>query len=287
MEPMHCPSAATPSAYRRTMAEEPWVTKLERAQEHIAALKVEIEDMQYRGALAIAVERNGPDHVLRAVVPEPISPRLSAVVGDALHNTRSALDLFASALWPHRVGRPLTKVEEAAVAFPITATPRAFDDWLRRMHRTLPQLDEDTVGHLRWVQPWYYDEQAAIVLNREPEWPDRRFSLLLRLADLNNIDKHRRLAVVAVFPQLLAAGHDSGRELRWRPGRQRLANGVEIGRWIPPDGDPDMTIEHMGDLSLVLELDLAARMTDPVTEVLDSMVGQVRIVLHQLTPLVS
>ena len=242
--------------------------------------------MRDRGELSIAIERDGAHHLLRAVVADPMPPRLSAVIGDALHNVRSALDLFASALWPHRVGRALTDREEALIHFPITQNPAEFNGWFDR-RPALPTLDDQAMADLRWVQPWYYDQQAATVLAREPQWPERRYHLLLRLQDLSNADKHRRLAVVAVFPDMIAAGTPADTDMQYRPGTQRPGNGVEIGRWIPPGDNPDMPIEHMGDLCLVLESDLDQALTDPVVEALGGMRQQVSIMLHQLSPLLG
>lgn len=265
------------------MAETAWATKLSRAREHIVALAAEINDMHERNELCIVIERDGRDHVLRAVVPDPVPARISAIIGDALHNTRSALDLFASALWPHRVGRALTTVEQARVTFPLTAHPDEFERWFRRRkEQGVPELDEDAIGDLRWVQPWYFDAQAADH-GLEPRWPDRRYDTLLRLQDLNNLDKHQRLAVVAVWPDMLAVGHSSERSIGWRQGTERLGNGVEIGRWIPPEEEPEMDLEHMGDLQLVLEQ--VAGAGQPVVEDLGGMVRQVELVLHQLSPL--
>jgi len=272
-------------AYGPGMVETAWATKLARAREHIVALTGEIHGLQDRGELRIAIERDGTDHVLRAIVPDPMPARISAIIGDALHNTRSALDLFASALWPHRIGRDLTEAEEERVTFPLTAHPDGFAKWLkRRIDQGVPALDGDATDHLRRVQPWYFDAQAA-EHGLEPRWPDRRHDTLLRLQDLNNHDKHRRLAVVAVWPDTLAVGHSSELAVGWRPGRERLGNGIEIGRWILPAEEPDMDLEHMGDLQLVLEQIAGAG--QPVAEDLGAMARQVELVLHQLAPLMS
>src|SRR5439155_18146670 len=96
--------------------------------------------------------------------------------------------------------------EEHDVFFPISSSPARFDGFMmdkRRAHL----FDDDTRQALRRRQSFSISEQVdqdQPEAEREAHYLDEfRWSTLPRLAHLNNVDKHRHLAVTAWWPSLV------------------------------------------------------------------------------------
>jgi hypothetical protein len=83
------------------------------------------------------------------------------IVGDLLHNLRSSLDSLMYELVTRAYGQPLSADEEKACQFPITPTPKKFDEFFTsnkvRDRITAPDLRDKVI---RPVQPFYWLEMA-------------------------------------------------------------------------------------------------------------------------------
>ncbi|WP_262851575.1 hypothetical protein [Mumia quercus] len=116
----------------------------------------------------------------RHVLEEP--PQDAALVlGDALHNTRSALDLLVVALADYSQGRRLSDEETERLGFPIPKKPTSLETFLGRLAKPGEALS--SVGPALIERIW--NVQAT------SQW-------LPNLRDLSNRDKHRRLNVIIV-----------------------------------------------------------------------------------------
>jgi hypothetical protein len=205
--------------------------KLNRARQLITELTRETDAYIESGAVRL-------DPILRLREPTPtwdIYLRHSSaapmtwgpVIGDVLHNARSALDTFAFDVITTRTPS-LTEKERRKIAFPIVDDPREFDTC--HWQRGLP-LSPGLVTAFRWAQPWRDMELAvtggiitAVQLANHVKYRPLRW-----LRDLNNQDKHRTIhtAIGALeFPwALLSDGTGAWINTAKRP----LADGDLVG----------------------------------------------------------
>lgn len=169
--------------------------KLDRARELIAVLKRESEAYVASGAISLdPIQRSDEptptwDVYLRISSPPPQA--WSPIIGDVLHNARSALDTFAFDVITTRV-RSLTQKEHRKIFFPIVDDPRDFDscNW----HRGLP-LPPGLVTAFRWAQPWRDAEPAVAdgIITPGQLTESVKYQPLRWLRDLNNHDKHQAI----------------------------------------------------------------------------------------------
>lgn len=159
-------------------------SKLDRAYEHLALLPVEtgryFESHPYRAPLDEHYEE--ARFVLRVVLPVPL--RVSILIGDVVHNARSALDHLANALILAHDALPTTKT-----GFPIfdlegkfNAKEKAFPEG--KGFSMLPGVPDMALAIACDVQPYHMGQDAE----RHPLWV---------LYKLSNSDKHRQLSLVA------------------------------------------------------------------------------------------
>lgn len=153
--------------------------KLDRAKEHLDALKVEVAAfMNDAYVRTVELEADGREHSYRLYVRKKVPERWSLIFGDCLNNLRSSLDhlIFQLAL---TIQDPLPQNVERACAFPICSSQEQFDK--QRWHiKAAPTAAVELVEDF---QPY-----------RAPE-PEKDPLRILEV--LNNIDKHRRLNIVA------------------------------------------------------------------------------------------
>jgi len=134
-------------------------------------------------------------HVYRTAVghSEETISRWSLIIGDAVHNFRSALDHLVWQLACHKTGGAnlpgVSDKERRNVQFPIN--DRSSQDDPRRFHAK---------GKLKHVLP----EHRAIIYEHQP-FGSRRLNIdllihsLVRLRELSNLDKHRIITPMAVL----------------------------------------------------------------------------------------
>jgi hypothetical protein len=120
---------------------------------------------------------------------------LGAIVGDVLHNLRSALDSIA---WETCQRSGVSPEREKDVYFPIGTNPTA---WPALAGSQLPTVDERHVEVFRQLQPWFHDQMARDFGIDVPASSAVRHPLY-RLHELARTDRHR-----IPHPVLARAGH--------------------------------------------------------------------------------
>ncbi len=98
--------------------------KIERACEHARALEAEIEPVlngeRHRIQLSAEFDPDSGYHIFRiAKIPHEWRSRLAVMLGDIVHNLRSALDQIAWQLVINHSGRPTTPGAAKRIKFPI------------------------------------------------------------------------------------------------------------------------------------------------------------------------
>jgi hypothetical protein len=232
-----------------------WWVKLERAREHIAALELEVNRFLDGGGYRIESEPGGPhETVYRLRLARPIPSRISAIIGDVLHNLRSALDSVGFELARQHVGRDLTKEEEKAAGFPVSATPERFVAFFQRPHRgTLYGAREQSA--MRAVQPGAtHDEATRLgVQTFSTRWQAVRWDRLWLLNGLSIFDRHRRLLVTVMSSDLVYWPSPSGQSHReWRYGTPPFDDGAILGYLTDDPDHPEAptTVHQKMDLRL-------------------------------------
>jgi hypothetical protein len=110
------------------------------------------------------------------ILPFPVSPRYSILVGETLYNLRAALDYLAYELARHDAGMPQERTQ-----FPITMTP---EDFSRERKTRLRGLNDTHADAIEVLQP-YPDR-------KDNEW-------LADLQRLSNPDRHRSLTAIPTY----------------------------------------------------------------------------------------
>src|SRR5580704_5743005 len=158
--------------------------KIARADKHFKEIDAAIE-------LALGMEANNtkippfeyqPDRkhlIITHPKPHPVDPALPLAIGDCVHNLRSALDHLAFQL---AVLNGKEVEAETAIAFPVYWTQSQFDNFADR--KVAPFIHHKALAAIQDLQPYKTDNPPGI----SPLWV---------LSQLDNIDKHRLLVVVA------------------------------------------------------------------------------------------
>jgi hypothetical protein len=111
------------------------------------------------------------------------------ILGDAIHNLRSALDVL---VWAHVDTAALNDKQARQIAFPVWSEREAWDGGAARVLRTVPN---DVVGRIEECQPF----------RRPPS--ERAGDGLHLLNGLDNTDKHRLALTASARPQEVDATH--------------------------------------------------------------------------------
>jgi hypothetical protein len=157
--------------------------RLNRASEHLDALKAEIEQFIGRNPYRTPIDLDSEAEwqlMYWRVLDEP-DRRWGVIVGEVAHNLRSALD---HATWQAaciHLEREPTEEEARRIDFPITNAPR---DFARLSVRDF--LGDDAIAAIELAQPYRGGERAQ---------------LLNTLTWLSNVDKHRSLQAAFVALQ--------------------------------------------------------------------------------------
>lgn len=176
--------------------------KLDRALTHIDALDESIREWLDSDAYVL-VEATEPETGYQVVVPkitEEPRDEWPLIIGDAIHNMRSALDhlVYALAIKGYQAthtGGDLPPNTEKRLMFPIlTASPdpkRTVEKYYADIAKTqLQYVPTNAVARIQRLQP--YECSAASPL-ADP---------LAIINELDIIDKHRRLNTLAIAPPL-------------------------------------------------------------------------------------
>jgi hypothetical protein len=233
-----------------------WRLKLGRAEEHLKNLEGEIAAYVHSDPYEAVRMTNCQQHsdcwryVLR-LSPPPPTP-LALILGDAVHNMRSALDHLAVAL----AGR-----DDAAfpIIIPDIEHPEtAIDEQARK------SLEKSAANFKNLVRGM--DRQAVKIIRdyqpfRSPPDVIRRTHALAVVAHVDNADKHRQLV-------LLANGLRGGSITRARgevlvqatASNTMIPDGAEVAhfRWdrVPPLQDSEVQVEIHGAPTVAVDVGL-------------------------------
>jgi hypothetical protein len=204
--------------------------KLDRTNEHIEAVERCVEDWLRTDAYTIVREINPEtgDTVRRAKIKRPPPPELSLLIGDAIHNLRSALDHAVYFLAERNLGT-LTPEIEHALMFPIVGNENSkgapadgatiIDDL---MERTLIGVPGPARDFIKREQPYHWGDGYG-------------FHWLWSVYNLDRIDKHRRLAVTTAFLGVPGVGVP-----------ENFAGRLTFARAEGPINDGDIIVTYSG-----------------------------------------
>jgi hypothetical protein len=207
-----------------------WWAKLRRADRHREKLAGLVAAFKANDPYTLKPEMTDrPDEVAyRLRVWREAPADISTVIGDVLHNLRSALDALAFEVAVQSVNRTLTKTEEGATEFPICESPDTYDAFFgggadpSKSQRLRGRMYSDRARNaMRHAQPFHWAAMGnAPVAEKEQRYREEfEWSQVRRLRHLSNIDKHRRLPAIGVgWPKLLYWGSDVGDDTRLRGG---------------------------------------------------------------------
>jgi hypothetical protein len=232
----------------------PWMIKLARAKQHIDDLARETEQFA-KSASSVVSEPgdNAGDIVLRLRVAEPIPLHFAAAAGDAIHNMRSSLDSIAFELARrHCPGVDSDESLQRQCAFPFELTKPGLDRWFRVRERVYGPAERRAIEAVAPGWQWDYlgnDSADPLIGTREE---DVQHDLLWTLNRLWNIDKHRRLHVVALWPDNISWATREADEYEWVPGWPPYEDGTEVGRLLARHGAGSFVPHIMSSFELRL-----------------------------------
>jgi len=194
------------------------IEKVKRARYHVESFEAEVDKFlqgpskPYEVTVDVQVDDSGNEvefHLFKALTRPSLM--LSVIAGDAIQNTRSALDhLVFHASLAHTPG--LSKDQRREAGFPIATLVRNLNP--RQISAVAPGL----VTFIEALQPYHGQDPA-----RHP---------LARLRDLSNTDKHQALHLM--YTEIAAVALFPGRQMK---GPVRLsAPGVGSGSRLLEDG---------------------------------------------------
>ena len=236
-----------------------WWAKAQHAGSHIELVRAAELEYLNRAPWSLDPEPTGQNYVtnlrLRVLEPPPTWGVLHA--GDALHNMSSALDSIAFALARKTFGPELDSDErlQRQTEFPVKYSKQDLLAWAneRGRSRLFSPEDLDTLWHVQsyfWARVAWEESESGPTPGSPEEREARARDPLTRLRDLNNVDKHRRLHISLLGPDVPNWGSSGGslRQVRmggaWRDGE------VVAQVFDPPSDAVDTDINW--DLRLVL-----------------------------------
>lgn len=255
--------------------------KVERAQEHLASLSAEVRAYLESKPYAVSIRRDPQSRRLIYFVASvrPAPKRLSALLGDTIHNLRSALDHLAFQLVWVATG----KSPSNHVYFPIA------DDRSKYIEQRRKQLKGATPAAIAAV-----DGLSPYKGGNDELW---------LLHKLNNVDKHRVLITAGSAFQSLNIGAHLSREMQKHlstsPMADKFANMPALDlflrpadRMFPlkagdelfidgPDAEPNEKLEFRFEVSFGEE---GVAFGVPIVETLASLVKLVEGIPPQFEP---
>jgi hypothetical protein len=223
--------------------------KIGRGKDHLMQLHAAMdswelaESKDHSVAVEFHYERQSLD--IRTNKPKPIDPSWPLIIGDVVHNLRSALDHLACQLAILN-GNPLTCCEKTV--FPVSETESFFRDI---KHKIEPFVSAEAFEVIKECQPYYAAQLQGQVATNHTLW-------ILHKLDI--IDKHRVLIVVAkqirpaVFRAILGnQAVDLPIERRfWQP----LEDGAHLARLnfidFPYEVEGKMRVELLTEVKIQL-----------------------------------
>jgi len=242
----------TPSSLDPTKPD--FALKLDWADHHIDTLNQALERWFDRGAYTL-VDKRDPEtgyNILCAKVEEPPEPEWPLLLGDAVHNLRAALDHVAYALMEAHQSKtnpnsPIPAQMLRDSEFPIIGhlneRSGVSGDGEHRFDSAagskLKGVDRDARAAIKALQPYHRGAEFC----RDPLW---------LIHDLDRVDKHRRLSVVATAVNVteVSLGGTGFFPHLWLGGGP-VEDGTKVAEWADPTGPaPDMKIDFRREVTL-------------------------------------
>jgi hypothetical protein len=259
------------------MVEDAWTVKLQRAAEHIGSLEAEVASYLSARPAHVTVEphADGATFDLRLSIRQLPPQRWSALIGDALHNIRSALDSRTFSIVMRYCTSPLTEAEQATVQFPITIGESTYERATRWHSRKAPA---EVVAAFARVQPWAESEGPPDLIKEAAQRHP-----LVTLQRLSNIDKHRALHPTLCGLDFMSVGLPEGAEADWVPvDPWPWSDGAVVARCVVRNLQPGCDPEFGDFFAVGLEEDAGPLEVPPVVGRLQVMVRHVDYAFHLL-----
>jgi hypothetical protein len=254
-----------------------WWAKANRAQSHLRSLDQLVAEFRATEPYTVVPQpTDTPGQTeFRLHVHKPMPPEISTTIGDVLHNLRSALDSVAYEIARRSLGRPIRTKEERACVFPVTETPERFEQFFNEASKHEPARIRAALygvqarAAFRSVQPFRIHEEAILhgVQVTDTDEQEYRWSELYWLTQLSNLDKHRRLTLMAWWPDLVYWMSNGPSKRLWLRGGGTSTNGSVLGYMVGQDADFGDEVFH--DFNLILTDDPAHDASDPTSNTPD------------------
>jgi len=168
---MDCPALASVRA------------KIDRSIHHFGQVESIIDAALFKhdaeGGLAVNYDSEGKKFSIEHPKRDPLDPSLPLIIGDCIHNLRSALDHLVLQL--ARLNPLTAAAAETMTAFPVYLNPKQFNNFVRDHVR--PFISSTALAQIENLQPYATGNHG-----------DK--DILWVLSQLDVIDKHRLLIVV-------------------------------------------------------------------------------------------
>lgn len=205
-----------------------WWAKANRAKEHLDELDRVLTAFRMGDPYSLTPELTDvPDRLAyRLRFHQPFPVQVSTIIGDAVNNLRGALECLAFEMARRSQGGAVPATQERASTFPICRTPVEFEKFFTTNKRD-GLYDGRAREAFRLVQPFWFVEmaQAAGVEVEQTYDETWHWEILPRLNHVWNLDKHRRLALMAWWPDLIYWGSSGPSNRSMRRGDGSVTDG--------------------------------------------------------------
>jgi hypothetical protein len=215
--------------------------KLERVQQHTSVLQDAMDRFLAREPYAIICEHDPKldEYILRAKVRKEPPPEWSPIIGDIVHNWRSALDHLAYQLVIRNGETPCRRTQ-----FPIFSKS-PFDASLYSKDKDAEKALESWNSQVRGMHP----NDVAVIEKRQPynggHGPD--IHPLVALNKLSNWDKHREYQLTGQTRQGITFNVREWRNCEWLTLYERplgpFEDGTVVARYAFPATGPNPKID--------------------------------------------
>jgi len=189
--------------------------RVDRADEHVAVLRSEIQEWLSTADSGVQVEAHGGGRYARLIDRGTQGPprKWSVIVGDAVHNLRAALDYSVYALAWMATGE-----HQEMTQFPIADSSESYR---RQVRNRLTVLTDDQIEAMERIQPYVDGDWLALLRqlsNRDKHWalnltlPHGRFEATFNYAALDETSD-----------QNPTVEHEGGIELEFEDGKPVVA----------------------------------------------------------------
>jgi hypothetical protein len=268
-----------------------WWLKFKRAQQHMVDIRREARryaDSHPYDIVPIRQPRpqeNPPRFRLR-ITQQP-DPCIAIMLGDFIHNLRSALDHVVVAASSPRSTRK-------NASFPISTE----DLWAKDSNGEYVVCDEERrESFLRAIAGLNHVAKATVIACQPYHVPEQASdNILTLLSRLENADKHREMITISTGVKRPVLTLTSGDEVSVRPSRlgrwEFLKDGAEINLTGHPPGllYPEVHVKCRGAASISVQVADGARNNPPtdfnLIHIMRIALSSVRFILRKMEPFV-